>query len=430
MKLTIEKAIYGGAGLARHEGKAIFVPLTLPGEQVEAHLVREKSGYAEAALDKIIERSAERVPPPCPVYGSCGGCHYQHAAYGEQLKIKSSILRESLERARIADLPEMEPVSAEPFGYRNRIRLHVQRNPFALCYKRMGSNQNLPVEQCPIAAPLLQTAIATLTGIGTTLGLGAWVEEIELFTNERSLLLSIWTRLAQKQAAKELEKMWAALQTALPQTAGIGVFPSTPDRNPGRLLQHAGESSLSYPVVQREYQVSFGSFFQTNRFLLDRFVDLVTGDGKGRTAWDLYAGVGLFSLPLAERFEQLVAVESAESSIKDLRRNLRAAAEGPRNHRIVAAETLSFLRTASSRKEETPDLVVVDPPRTGLGREVTTLLSAVRAPHITYVSCDPATLSRDVKALLESGYHLRRIQMVDMFPNTFHLECILQLTLR
>src|SRR5579884_3141976 len=149
MKLRIEKCIYGGAGLARADGKAVFVPFTLPGELVEARLVENKQSFANAELDAVLEPAAERASPHCPYFGECGGCHYQHAGYAQQLEIKRGILRETLERAHLNSLPEIVSVSANPLGYRNRIRLHIAQQPFALCYKRRASRHDLPVNQCP-----------------------------------------------------------------------------------------------------------------------------------------------------------------------------------------------------------------------------------------------------------------------------------------
>lgn len=427
MKLRIEKPIYGGAGLARAEGKAVFVPFSLPGEVVEAHLVEENRSYASAGLDAVIEPSAERMTAPCRYFGTCGGCHYQHAAYAAQLEMKAAILRETLERARIAEVPEIVPVFAEPLAYRNRVRLHVQRQPFGLCYKRRNSHVHLPVETCPIAAPELQEDIAILNREGEGLGLGHWAQELELFTNAdaSALLLSLWTGRSAQEAQQSITRIWPQLQSLFPSLAGAGVFSAENRRGMSRLLAHAGEGALPYMAAGRRYRVSFGSFFQTNRFLPGRLVELATGEASGNTVWDLYAGVGLFSLPLTETFAEVTAVEVAASSVRDLRENLRGT-----RHRVVAAETAAFLRRALQQREPAPDLVVVDPPRAGLSGEITTLLGKIRPRNMTYVSCDPATLSRDLAALLESGYRLRNMHLVDLFPQTFHLESVTQLSLR
>ncbi|MBT9332484.1 23S rRNA (uracil(1939)-C(5))-methyltransferase RlmD [Paracidobacterium acidisoli] len=431
MKLRIEKAIYGGAGLARAEGKAVFVPFALPSEEVEAHITKRGQGYDEAALDAVLEPSPERTAAACPYFSACGGCHYQHAVYEEQLRIKTAILHETLERARVAGIPEIRTAFGEPLGYRNRVRLHVQREPFALCYKRAGSHANLPVERCPIAAAAVQRAMEAVRSIGAEAGMAAWAEEVELFTNEdeSGLLVTLWTSLAEREAAERLRTLWGVLRAELPKLAGMCAYSADRGKQTGRRLAAEGETWLRYRAAGHEYRVSAGAFFQVNRFLVDRFVELATGGRSGAKAWDLYAGVGLFTVPLAETFEEVTAVEAAAASVTDLRHNLHAAAPERKAARIVASDTEAFLRGAVRRGEKTPDLVVADPPRAGLGKDVTALLGQLKPAHITYVSCDPATLSRDLRALVESGYHLREMHLVDMFPHTFHIESVTQLTL-
>jgi 23S rRNA (uracil1939-C5)-methyltransferase len=430
VQLRIEKPIYGGAGLARADGKAVFVPFTLPGEHVEARIADDRGGYANAEIETVLDPSPARVPAPCPYFGACGGCHYQHAAYAAQVEMKLAILRESLERAHIREIPEIATLTAEPFGYRNRIRLHVQRTPFALCYKRRNSHANLPIAGCPIAALQLQEAVAALTAEGANLGLSAWVGELELFMNPdaSSLLLSLWTERPPREAQRLLAELWPRLQSLLPGLTGAAAFASGKCRHAGQLVAQFGENSLRYSAAARNYRVSLGSFFQVNRFLLDALVEHVTGGTGGEHAWDLYAGVGLFSLPLAEKFVAVTAVESSAPSVGDLRENLRSAGRDA-THRVIAAETAAFLQRTVEQRLPAPDLVVVDPPRAGLGRDVTTFLGNIRAPRITYVSCDPATLGRDLAALLETGYSLRHMHLVDLFPQTFHLESITHLAL-
>lgn len=425
MKLHIEKAIYGGAGLARAQGKAIFVPFTLPEETIEAELAEDNHGYATAELSEVVEASPHRTAPSCPYFGVCGGCHYQHSDYPGQLAMKAAILRESLERARIGDIPAIGVLAGEPLGYRNRIRLHVQSGPFALCYKRRKSNVNLPVATCPITAPVLQEATEVLNREGSSLGIADWANEVEIFTNhdETQMLLCFWEKAGVREAARALTRIWPQLQTLLPAAAGAGLFTSEKGRRASSLAAHVGEESLRYVVGEHAYAVSLGSFFQVNRFLISPLVQLVTGGESGAVAWDLYAGAGLFSLPLTQGFAEVAAVEPAASA-RDLRANLRGT-----RHRVVVTETAAFLRQAVARRQPAPDLLVVDPPRSGLGAEVTTLAAKIRPRNITYVSCDPATLSRDLKALLESGYRLRKMHLADLFPQTFHLESVTQLSL-
>ena len=221
MKLRIDKAIYGGSGLGRVAdesdplfGKTVFVPFTLPGESVEIRIVEDKRNYATGELDSILEASAARTSPPCPYYENCGGCHYQHSIYENQLQMKRSILSEALSRAKLKNLPEIAVLAAEPWAYRNRIRLLVQRQPeFALCYRRGGSHATVAVAQCPIAAPLLQRAIEVITADGSGLGLADLCEEIELFTNSTGdkLLMSAHSLNSPRNGAALLEKSlyWA-----------------------------------------------------------------------------------------------------------------------------------------------------------------------------------------------------------------------------
>jgi 23S rRNA (uracil1939-C5)-methyltransferase len=433
MKLLIEKPLYGGSGLARADGKAVFVPFTLPGETIEAHLVEQHRSYSTAELDRVLDPAPARTQPACPYFATCGGCHYQHATYAAQLEMKLAILRESLERARIADIPEIATIAAEPLGYRNRVRLLLQRNPFALGYRQRNSHVSLPVAACPIAMPSLEKAIQLLTSEGGSLEL-SWASELELFASGdgSAMLLTFWTRHPAQEARRALERCWPSLRTLLPSLAGAAAFASNnaSGNRSGRVyrspvaLAHAGEDHLQYASGSHSYRVGIGSFFQVNRFLIEPLVHYVTEEITENTAWDLYAGAGLFSLPLAERFSAVTAVESAPGAVRDLRHNLRGA-----NHRVVSADTAAFLRRTLQQREPAPDLVVVDPPRAGLGPEVTTLLGSLRPRNITYVSCDPTTLSRDLAALLESGYRLNKMRLVDLFPQTFHMESVTHLSL-
>lgn len=453
MKLRIEKAVYGGNGLARipeSEGaladKAIFVPLTLPNELIEAHAVADKRSFVEGALDTVLEASPGRIAPGCPYFPVCGGCQYQHANYAMQTEIKLDVLRETLVRAHVAAPEQIELLAGEPWEYRNRIRLHVCYQPqFKLCYRQGGSSRDLPVEQCPIAAPLLQRALRMLVDAALRLQLPrGLLEQAEFFCDgeERALVVSLWAAGKDSNAAMIktatawLSKMAAAVMETLPECRGVALFASEQvgDRRCGRdrsgtqgrgsLLASVGDTTLRYAIGDLSFQVSAGSFFQVNRFLVPEMLQLVAGGRSGRLAWDLYAGVGLFALTLGGSFEQVVAVEGSPSSSRDLRQNLAGV-----RHRIAASSTLQFLEAETRHKTFgrpalAPELIVADPPRSGLGKPVCELLAHVRSREIIYVSCDPATLARDLQALLLSGYRLARLTLVDLFPQTFHLETV------
>jgi 23S rRNA (uracil1939-C5)-methyltransferase len=432
MKLRIDKAIYGGSGLGRVSdekdplfGKTVFVPFTLPGESVEIHIAEDKRNYATGELDALLEASPARTAPLCPYFGNCGGCHYQHSDYENQLQMKRSILGEALSRTGLKKVPEIAVLAAEPWAYRNRIRLLVQLEPeFALCYRRGGSHATVAVSQCPIAAPLLQRAIVEITARGNELGLANLCEEIELFTNSTGdkLLLSAHSVNSPRNGAELLEKVCSGLSTSITELSGATLFAHGDDENHGQVLAKWGEPALTYRAAGHDYRVSLGSFFQVNRGLVDPLAELVTEGRSGKLAWDLYAGVGLFALRLAGSFEKVFAVEAAATSWADLTFNLQGTA-----HRTARMPTRDFLRQQTRSKIPHPDLVVVDPPRTGLGDEVCSLLACVAPSEIVYVSCDPATLSRDLKALIQSGYHFKSIHLVDLFPQTFHMESVVVL---
>ncbi len=405
MKLRIEKAIYGGDGLARDSGKTVFVPGTLPGELVEATIAADRRSFSTSKLDAILEPSPQRVVPGCEYVPRCGGCQYQHASPASQLQMKLDILKETLARAHLSVQCEIAALAGPAWGYRNRIRLHVMGN--ALGYRQRASHNLLPVTHCPIAAPLIEKAIAA---VGRTAGFGSLCDEVEFFTNgeQDQLLVSLWPGPKQS-SERALEAFAEQLRVEIPALTGVGLFSK-------QTVMHWGQRSLAYTVSAIPYQVSLGAFFQVNRFLLPELLQLAVKDRTGRLAWDLYSGVGLFARAL--NFDNVTAVESEGFSADDLKKNLEN-----KRHRVVRSSTLDFLRSQTAAQAR-PELILVDPPRAGLGKEICTHLARIAAPNIIYISCDPATLARDLQTLLQSGYFMQTIHLVDLFPQTFHLETV------
>jgi 23S rRNA (uracil1939-C5)-methyltransferase len=430
MKLRMEKAIYGGASLARVPpdapsdlgGKAVFVPGALPGELVEATIATDRGSYITAILDSVLEPAPSRITPGCEYYARCGGCHYQHADYAAQVAMKHSILVESLERAHVPVPAEIRILSGEPWQYRNRIRLHVTRHPHpSLSYREAASHRDLPVSHCPVAAPILQRAIAAFNQLFLDKSaLTQDLSEVEFFTTaeESALLISLFTY--QRKPSENLPRSVAdALLPTLSQLTGVRTFLLDQKTRRTHPSVAWGQPSLKYTLGSMHYQVSAGAFFQVNRYLIPKLLDEVVAQHEGGVAWDLYAGVGLFAQALAERFEQVIAVESSPASTADLARNLHGS-----SHRRIAKDTLRFLQSPPTQR---PDLVVVDPPRAGLGAEVCQRLAAVEPRQIVYVSCDPSTLARDLRALQPSGYRPITLTLIDLFPQTFHLETVVTL---
>jgi 23S rRNA (uracil1939-C5)-methyltransferase len=441
--LTIEKMIYGGDGLARlpaddrGRGKAVFVPFVLAAEKIEASLTEQKPGFARATADSILEPSPHRIQPGCQYFTRCGGCHYQHASYEHQLEIKKEILRESLRRTAKLDLPfDIKVHPSPPWNYRNRSRLQVQVSPaFATGYFKLASHELLAVEECPISSPLINRAIASLWQSGRAGKVPEGVREVEFFANADDTQLLVDVACA-GEARRSAMRVWAEeLHAALPEIAGVVAFreANPGDRKAGapEILVAVGAAHLTYQTQRAAYRVSPGSFFQTNRHLTDELVKIVTEGQSGQLALDLYAGAGLFSTALASDFHHIVSVESSQTSSADLSYNRSS------NGEAVQATTEQYLARENTGRvgkgavllhiPNKPDLAVVDPPRSGLGERVARLLSTLGAPRVIYVSCDPATLARDLVPLLAAGYRVEQVHLVDLFPQTYHLESVVHL---
>lgn len=428
MDLTIEKLIYGGDGLARlaadakDRRKSVFVPFTIDGERAEVRLTEEKPGFARGHLERVLSPSPHRIDPGCPYFSQCGGCHYQQMTYEHQLAAKAEILKETLLRTAKAELPvPLQTHASPPWNYRNRTRLRLRTVPFALGYYQFASHDLLPVEKCPISSPLINRAIAAVWELGRVGKLNGNLAEVEFFSNHDDARLLIELYAANANGRRQLESSAEALASALPEIAGVALFvgASKPGHAPvePQLLAAFGDDSIVYEVSDFHYRVSAGSFFQTNRHLVGTMVDLALTHHRGHHALDLYAGTGLFSLPLNDRFDRVTAVESAPSSIADLEENATPGIEA------THSDTEEFV----TRERIAADLVLVDPPRAGLGERVARALGKSGAKKLVYVSCDPATLARDLRLLLESGFRIEQAHLVDLFPQTFHIESIFHL---
>ncbi len=469
------------------QGKAVFVPFVIPGEKVEASPVETRPGFARAKIDRDLTPSPERIEPECPYFERCGGCHYQHIHYDAQLRYKADILRETLRRtAKLELAQEIQVHASPPWNYRNRTRMQLRHTPeFALGYYRHNSHEVLPVETCPISSPLINQAIAAVWKLGRDGVVPPSVHGLQFFANhdDTKLLIEAYVRpdegslgsaglqargrgrdtalppplrsvtSAEEEVSfhagdaglkarstrthqpwnlpKQFQSFAAALRAGLPQLLGVVVFPTSAVEDESlqraslasihlEASQAVGADSLMYHAVGCDYRVSGGSFFQTNRHLIDTLVQIVVANRTGRAALDLYAGAGLFTAQLARNFDSVLAVESSLHSFSDLRQNV------PSNVKCIRSTTEKFLAERAAKLA--PDLVVVDPPRAGLGEKTARALGRMTVPRVTYVSCDPATLSRDLRVLLEFNFRVEQAHLVDMFPQTFHMETVLHLT--
>jgi 23S rRNA (uracil1939-C5)-methyltransferase len=430
MEVRIEKLVYGGDGLAHHDGHTVFVPLVLPGELVEIDASERKKKFVRGRLDRVVEASPERVTAPCQYYARCGGCQYQHIPYEAQLRYKAEILRETLGRiGRIQWTGPIETHRSLPYGYRNRAQWKLRTAPdgaapesAGIGYFEMGSTKLCAVTECSIVSPRLGDTLSLLHNLVLQRKTLAAIDEIEVFadSNDDKILLN----LSAERLADSPESIAAALREAVPHAESILIQDRRADK-----FHLDGPGFLTYMAGGVPYRVGHLSFFQVNRFLVEPLVDAVTSlGGGGKLALDLYAGVGLFSVALTKGFDRVIGVESNAAAAKDLEINLKESGGASPAARNSTAE--GFL----SRWRDKPDLVVVDPPRAGVETEALAHLRKIAPERIHYVSCDPATLGRDLAQLVgtndASPYTIESINLFDIFPQTYHMEVLVRLRRR
>jgi 23S rRNA (uracil1939-C5)-methyltransferase len=384
-EVTVEKWVYGGEALSRAGGQVLLAPFLLPGEKA----VLKTTAAPHAKLVQLLEPSPDRVQPPCPLFAICGGCQYQHAPYEYQVARKVEILREQLQRVgKLKWEAEIAALSGPPLGYRNRSQFHVTQGRIG--YLAAGSHELVPVEgECPISSPRVNQGLEILRRRLRDPRFPRFVRSIEVFTNEAQIQINVLE--SERPVARWFYEWCESVE------------------------------ALDYPTAFGEFRVSPRSFFQVNRFLVEKLVEVALAEQGGASALDLYAGVGLFALPLTRTFGTVTAVEGGASAARDLSFNAQRAGVAIDSRHARVEDHLAKLDTA-------PDFVLADPPRAGLGKLVTSNLERLKPARITIVSCDPATLARDLAAL--PSYEIRRMAMVDLFPQTYHLETVVALERR
>ncbi len=414
LELRIDRLAFGGSAVARHDGMAVFVPLAAPGDLVRAEIVELDRKFARARLLDVLEPGPDRVAPRCRHFGECGGCQFQHVDYAAQVLAKAEFVRDALARTGGFDWPDPVRVHhAEPWGYRVRTQLKLvatsgQRTdgrhgrlrkrerralgagaatdaPDGPAEPRLGFHRAfehsvVDIEECPVLAPGLESALPRIRAALAGMPRAEWPYQID---------------------------------------GGCGVEGASwaPD------LPGLRKDLVVHEVLGYRYLIEPESFFQGNRHLVADLVRGAIGDERGDLAFDLYAGVGLFSLPLGERFTRVVAVEDER----------RAATLGRVNVKNNGRDNVSYLRATTEQfltgNKQRPDLVLMDPPRLG-ARPALPFLLRLRPTRLVYVSCDPQTLARDLRTLVDGGYDLLEVEAYDMFPQTFHVECVARLALR
>lgn len=394
--------IFGGDMIGRlPDGRAVFVPFGLPGELVRLHLVEEKANFTRGVIETILEPSPQRISPLCKHFGVCGGCNYQHLSYADQLSAKKSIVIDQLKRlGGLPDFPVADVVpSPAPWNYRNTVQFNV--NPQGvLGYQKANSNDFVAVQECHLPS----SAINDL-----------WPQiELEPESGVERVIL--------REGVEE--DLLLGLVSKSDEAPDFSVdFPiSAVYISPNGTTPLSGDESVLMQVNGHDFRVSVESFFQVNPAqagaMVNKVLDLA-GNIKGKTVIDAYCGVGLFSAFLAPKAARLIGIELAESSCDDYAVNLDEFS----NVELYMDAVENVLPTLDVKA----DLVVIDPPRAGLDNRVIAALAEMCPTQIIYVSCDPATLARDLKRLLQKGYQLESVTPFDQFPQTYHIETIAKL---
>ena len=377
--LDIEKLVAKGEGLAHHEGKAVFVSSALASERVRAVVTEEKGDYLRAETTEVITPSPERITPVCPYYGRCGGCDFQHASTEAQVSAKEAIVLENLRRIGGIDVSEgrvtvLPSVTGAPWGYRNRVRFHVDPEGGNAGFLSRGSNELVDISRCPILCDTLNL----------------------LLDEKRSLLLKA-AHMRRSREGWQHRKRWVEV----PAFAGDSQV-------------SLSNREVSVEVLGKTLWADSNVFFQSNAYVLPSMVESVLSHVTGTQVMDLYAGVGTFSAFVEGEGRTVIAVERDKRCLELARKNLEA----------TEFFTQSAEHWARSGRTVDVDTVIVDPPRTGLGKEVVDAIASWNPTKVVYVSCDSGTFARDCKRFSSHGYHLDTLQLFDLYPQTSHTETI------
>jgi 23S rRNA (uracil1939-C5)-methyltransferase len=393
---------YGGDAMGRLEdGRAVFVPFGLLGERARIRLTEEKRGFARGELAEILEASPHRIVPRCKHFGICGGCHYQNLSYEEQLKAKTEILRDQLTRIGRIENPPVQAIvaSPDPWNYRNHVQFHLTKEG-RLGYVDVGTSIAkgiIPITECHLPE-------ASINSLWPQLEFepDSNIERISLRVGKENDLILILESDSPESPELEIE---AEISVA-------HVFEEN-------AVVIAGNDHIVIPVLGRDFRISAASFFQVNTALAEKMVQYLLTClpvSLSITLLDVYCGVGLFSAFLAPRCQHLIGIESSPSACEDFAINLDEF-NNVELYEGLAEEVIPYL-------EAKPDIVLVDPPRAGLEKHVVDGILKLNPQIIAYVSCDPSTLGRDSKRLIEGGYRLKQVTPFDLFPQTYHIESI------
>lgn len=413
MKVKIEKFVYGGYGIAYTDGKTCFVPFTLPQEEVEVNIKNDKKHYYECEIKEVVQPSSERTEPPCKYYTICGGCDMQHTSYQNQLMLKLKMFKDQLFRiAKIDKEPSDIIPSKQPFGYRNRAQLKFDGKYLGF-YKR-ESHQIVDIENCLLLKDDINQILTPMKKFLIKYGLIP--NSIHIFSNHKNEKLVKFIFEDNQQLLNIIPKLDIYHQEISPDIKGICF-------NSGKDEIDLGQRSIFYQVDKYKFRVSVDSFFQINLFQIENLINTVLSYLKqinSKKVVDFYCGVGTFAIPSGFIAKEVLGIEANESAVKDAKAN--TGHNNLKNTKFLKAKTEKGIKYALDFK---PDTVIFDPPRSGIGEKVIREISKIKElENIIYVSCNPATLARDIGYFKKEGFSVEDIKILDMFPQTHHIESI------
>lgn len=399
IRVKVSDMAHGGDAVARHEGKVIFVPYAVPGEEILVELTEEKANYARARLLEVVTASPQRVEPRCPHFGTCGGCQWQHIAYETQLNLREEILRTQFRRVGQLSAISMKPSlrAANPWRYRNHVQLHLDETGH-LGFMAAKERRVVPIRECPIMHPLVADVFAAL--------------DVDFPELEQVSIRAAPTTGQQLLVLETRGDTAPALEIDMPASCVLLLEDGTP-------VTYVGDSHITENLTDGSFRISAASFFQVNTAQAEQLLETVHRhlDPQGdEVLLDVYCGVGTFGLTLAGSVRKVIGIEESTAAAADARFN----SQDTPNVQIVHGRAEELVPDL----EEKIDLVILDPPRRGCHADVLAALPKLGPTKIIYVSCDPATLARDVRRLVQSGYQLMEVQPVDMFPQTCHVEAV------
>ncbi len=436
--IAVDRMAYGGRGVGRIDGYVVFVPDTAPGDRVRARLWRVHPAYAEADLVGVESPSALRTVPPCPHFGPCGGCVWQHLGYADQLRAKESIVRESL--AHLAGLRDVEvrPIlaPADPWAYRNKMEFTFHPDGTLGLHRRGAFDRIAPINTCLIQSAAANEALRVVRDWADASGLSRYdarahtglLRQVVIREGKRTgeMMVALITTAPEVPAARDLAARLLAggrITSVL-----LGVNPGPSDGLPlAGVSVLAGHPYIHEHLAGLRFRIGLETFFQTNTAQAEQMIEVVdalAGMRGGETAFDLYCGVGTFSLALARRAARVYGLEIVPTAVETAREN--AALNGIGNAEFISGDVRRGLPDLLARIGP-PRLLVLDPPRSGAGSRVMRRVIAAAAPRIIYVSCNPTTLAPDLGDLVRAGYGIRTVQPLDLFPHTYHVECVVLL---